>query len=205
MKAARLIASGQPVPDDDALLARVANGDSQALDLLYERYARLVYSLALRILNDGDLAEDIVQETFWRVWRRSETFRTGRGSVVGWISGIARNLSIDELRRQRTRPNEVRDTEANPVLREMVDGRMDVVGVALENERRRLIAAALQQMTPEQRQAIELAYFGGLSQSEIAERLHSPIGTIKTRIRSGLRKLREILTAQHLGADDLTE
>jgi RNA polymerase sigma-70 factor, ECF subfamily len=205
MKAARLIASSQPVPDDEALLARVAKSDSQALALLYERYARLVYSLALRILNNGELAEDIVQETFWRVWRRSETFRTGRGSVVGWISGIARNLSIDELRRQRTRPNEVRDTEANPVLREMVDGRMDVVGVALENERRRLIAAALQQMTAEQRQAIELAYFGGLSQSEIAERLHSPIGTIKTRIRSGLRKLHEILTAQQLGVDDLTE
>jgi RNA polymerase sigma-70 factor (ECF subfamily) len=205
MKAARLIASGQSVPDDEALLARITERDSQALALLYERYARLVYSLALRMLNNVELAEDIVQETFWRVWRRSETYRTGRGSVVGWISGIARNLSIDELRRQRARPSEVHDTEANPVLRDMVDGRMDVVGVALESERRRLIQAALQQMTPEQRQAIELAYFGGLSQSEIAERLQSPIGTIKTRIRSGLRKLREILAAQQLGAEDLTE
>jgi RNA polymerase sigma-70 factor (ECF subfamily) len=123
--------------------------------------------------------------------------------VAGWISGIARNLSIDELRRQRARPSEVHDTEASPVLRDMIDGHMDVVAVALESERRRLIAAALGQMTAEQRQAIELAYFGGMSQSEIAERLHSPIGTIKTRIRSGLRKLREILTTQYLGAEDL--
>jgi RNA polymerase sigma-70 factor (ECF subfamily) len=205
MTAARPIASSQPAPDDEALLVRIANSDSQALALLYERYARLVYSLALRILGSGELAEDIVQETFWRVWRRNATYRTGRGSVVGWISGIARNLSIDELRRQRARPNVVYDTETNPVLRDIVDGRMDVAGAALESERRRLIAAALQQMTAEQRQAIELAYFGGLSQSEIAERLHSPIGTIKTRIRSGLRKLREILTAQQLGAEDLTE
>lgn len=205
MKAARLIASGQPEPDDEALLARVAKRDSQALALLYERYARLVYSLALRMLGNSELAEDIVQETFWRVWRRGETYRTGRGSVAGWISGIARNLSIDELRRQRARPSEVYDTDASPVLRDMVDRRMDVVEAALESERRRLIALALQQMTPDQRQAIELAYFGGLSQSEIAERLHSPLGTIKTRIRSGLRKLREILAGEQLAPEDLTE
>ncbi len=158
MKLARPIASGQPAPDDEALLARVANNDSQALDLLYERYARLVYSLALRILNNGELAEDIVQETFWRVWRRSATYQARRGSVVGWISGIARNLSIDELRRQRARPSEVRDSEASPVLRDMVDGRMNVVEVALEHERRRAIEAALRQITAEQRQAIELAF-----------------------------------------------
>lgn len=205
MKAARRTASGQPIPDDETLLARIAKRDSEALALLYERYARLVYSLALRILGNGELAEDIVQETFWRVWRRSETYRTGRGSVVGWISGIARNLSIDELRRQRARPSEIHDTEENPVLRDLVDGRMDVAAVALEGERRHLIEAALSQMTAEQRQAIELAYFGGLSQSQIAERLQSPIGTIKTRIRSGLRKLRDILAAQQLGAEDLTE
>jgi RNA polymerase sigma-70 factor (ECF subfamily) len=205
MKAARRTAGGQPMPDDETLLARIAERDSQALALLYERYARLVYSLALRMLGNAELAEDIVQETFWRVWRRNQTYRTGRGSVVGWISGIARNLSIDELRRQRARPSEVHDTGANPVLRDMVDRRMDVVGVALEGERRDLIEAALSQITPEQRQAIELAYFGGLSQSQIAERLQSPIGTIKTRIRSGLRKLREVLAAQQLGPEDLTE
>lgn len=205
MKVARQKASGPPAPDDAALLARVAKRDGQALDLLYERYARLVYSLALRMLNNAELAEDVVQEAFWRVWRRAGTYQAGRGSVGGWIAGIARNLSIDELRRQRSRPNAVYDTEDNPVLRDIEDSRLDVVGAALEHEQRGLILEALGQISPEQREAIELAYFGGLSQSEIAERLHSPIGTIKTRIRSGLRKLRDVLATYAHDAHDTTE
>src|SRR5581483_11915433 len=114
MKLARMAASAQPPPDDQTLLARIANGDSQALDLLYERYARAVYSLAVRMVGAGEPAEDVVQETFWRVWRRSSTFQSQRGSVAGWIYGIAHNLSIDELRRQRTRPALVYDTEEQP-------------------------------------------------------------------------------------------
>jgi RNA polymerase sigma-70 factor (ECF subfamily) len=191
--------------DDRALLARVSDGDSRALDTLYERYSRVVYGLALRILGEAELAEDVVQETFWRVWRRSGTFQSGRGQVASWIFGIAHNLSVDELRRQRSRPRSVYDTEATPVLRDREDGRMDVVAEALENERGRLIGAALQQIAAEQREAIELAYFGGLSQSEIAERLQSPIGTIKTRIRLGLRKLRDLLLAQNLRFEDITD
>jgi RNA polymerase sigma-70 factor (ECF subfamily) len=202
MKLARMAASAQPRPDDQTLLARIANGDSQALDLLYERYARAVYSLAVRMVGAGEPAEDVVQETFWRVWRRSSTFQSQRGSVAGWIYGIAHNLSIDELRRQRTRPALVYDTEEQPVLRDLPDARQDVVASVEEQERRRLIAEALQQITAEQRQALELAYFGGLSQSQIAEQLHSPIGTVKTRIRLGLRKLREILTARNSSAED---
>jgi len=202
MKLARMAASAQPPPDDQTLLARIANGDSQALDLLYERYARAVYSLAVRMVGAGEPAEDVVQETFWRVWRRSSTFQSQRGSVAGWIYGIAHNLSIDELRRQRTRPALVYDTEEQPVLRVLPDARQDVVASVEEQERRRLIAEALQQITAEQRQALELAYFGGLSQSQIAEQLHSPIGTVKTRIRLGLRKLREILAARNSSAED---
>jgi RNA polymerase sigma-70 factor (ECF subfamily) len=205
MKGAPPRTDDKPAPDDKVLLARVAASNNQALDLLSERYARVVYSLALRMLGNPELAEDIVQETFWRVWRRSATFQSGRGSVAGWIYGIARNLCIDELRRQRARPSEIRDTAENPVLRNLVDADMDVIGLAQGNERRRLIEGALQQITADQRQAIELAYFGGLSQSEIAERLQSPIGTVKTRIRSGLRKLRDVLAAQHLGAEDVIE
>lgn len=192
-----------PALDDEALLARVAGRDSLALDVLYERYARLVYGLALRMLGSAEHAEDIVQETFWRVWRRGGTFQTGRGSVVAWIMGIARNLSVDELRRQRVRPSQVYDTEDTPVLRDLVDEQVDLVDIALGGERRRLIERALQQLSGEQRQAIELAYFGGLSQSEIAERLQSPIGTIKTRIRLGMRRLREALLAQDPRAEDL--
>ena len=202
MTAAPRPTNHQAAIDDQALLAQVAEGDTRALDMLYERYARVVYGLALRILGEAELAEDVVQETFWRVWRRSRTFQPGRGQVASWIFGIARNLSVDELRRQRARPNQIYDTAETPVLRDKEDLRMDVAGGALENERRRLINEALQQISNEQREAIELAYFGGLSQSEIAERLQSPIGTIKTRIRLGLRKLRDVLMAQHLGVED---
>jgi RNA polymerase sigma-70 factor (ECF subfamily) len=195
----------QAALDDRALLARVADGDSRALDTLYDRYSRVVYGVALRILGQAELAEDVVQETFWRVWRRSQTFQSGRGQVASWIFGIAHNLSVDELRRQRSRPRPVYDTDETPVLRDIEDDRMDVAAEAIENERGRLIGAALQQISADQREAIELAYFGGLSQSEIAERLQSPIGTIKTRIRLGLRKLRDVLLAQNIRVEDITD
>jgi RNA polymerase sigma-70 factor (ECF subfamily) len=197
--------SSRAATEDEALLARVAAGDSRALESLYDRYARVVYSTALRILGMAELAEEVVQETFWRVWRRSGTFQPGRGQVSSWILGIAHNLAIDELRRQRARPSPVYDEENRPVLREMEDSRMDVVGSALEEEQRRLISAALEQIPGEQREAIELAYFGGLSQSEIAARLHDPLGTVKTRIRLGLQKLRAILIAQGFPSADLDE
>jgi RNA polymerase sigma-70 factor (ECF subfamily) len=190
--------------EDQALLAQVADGDSRALDMLYDRYARVVYGVALRILGESELAEDVVQETFWRVWRRARTFQSGRGKVAAWIFGIAHNLSIDELRRQRSRPLPVYDTDETPVLRDREDSQMDVVANALEHERGRLVDAALQQISADQREVIELAYFGGLSQSQIAERLQSPIGTVKTRIRLGLRKLRDLL-AQDMRADDIAD
>ncbi len=205
MTGARLPLNRSPVPDDTDLLARIVQNDADALDLLYERHSRVVYSLALRMLRSAELAEDVVQETFWRVWRRSATFEGRRGSVASWIFGIAHNLSVDELRRQRARPSLVRDTPDDPVLGAIVDAGADVGDLALQNELRRQIVAALAQIPADQRQAIELAYFGGLSQSEIAERLQSPIGTVKTRIRNGLRRLRDVLLAQHLAAEDITE
>jgi RNA polymerase sigma-70 factor (ECF subfamily) len=200
-----LRSSDRTAPEDEALHARVASGDSRALEALYDRYSRIVYGTALRMLGTAELAEEIVQETFWRVWRRSGTFQPGRGQVSSWILGIAHNLAIDELRRQRARPNPVYDEEDRPVLRDMEDSRMDVAGTALEDEQRRLISAALDQIPAEQREAIELAYFGGLSQSEIAARLQNPLGTVKTRIRLGLQKLRDILSAQGYQPLDLGE
>jgi RNA polymerase sigma-70 factor (ECF subfamily) len=197
--------SGRTAHEDEALLARVAAGDSRALETLYDRYSRVVYSSALRILGMAELAEEVVQETFWRVWRRSGTFQPGRGQASSWILGIAHNLAIDELRRQRARPSPVYDEEGRPVLRDMEDSRMDVAGAALDSEQRRLISAALDQIPAEQREAIELAYFGGLSQSEIASRLQNPLGTVKTRIRLGLQKLRDILTSQGFQPVDLGE
>jgi RNA polymerase sigma-70 factor, ECF subfamily len=197
--------SGRTAPEDEVLLARVAAGDSRALETLYDRYSRIVYSTALRMLGAADLAEEVVQETFWRVWRRSGTFQPGRGQVSSWILGIAHNLAIDELRRQRARPTPVYDEEDRPVLRDIEDHRIDVAGAAIEEEQRRLINAALAQIPAEQREAIELAYFAGLSQSEIAMRLKNPLGTVKTRIRLGLQKLRDVLASQGYQALDLGE
>jgi RNA polymerase sigma-70 factor (ECF subfamily) len=202
MRELRFLRRDRAAPDDETLLARIADGDSRALELLYDRYARVVYALAVRMLGTGELAEDIVQETFWRVWRRSNTFQARRGQVAAWIFGIAHNLSIDELRRQRARPEQVYDTDERPVLRDHIDPTADVVGAALEQEQRRLITTALEQIPGEQRQVIELAYFGGLSQSEIAARLGTPLGTVKTRVRLGLQKLRELLAAQGAQAVD---
>lgn len=189
--------------DDEALLSRIAHSDSGALERLYDRHARVVYATALRMLGNTELAEDIVQETFWRVWRRSASFATGRGQVAGWIFGIAHNLCIDELRRQRSRPSYVYGEQEQQALLEQPDTQGDVAITAMERERRKTIRQALEQIPAEQREVLELAYFGGLSQSEIAQRLNSPIGTIKTRTRLALQKMRDALQSLQIGAEEL--
>lgn len=192
------------VASDEDLLARIAEGDSSALATLYERYARVVYGLALRMLGNRELAEDLVQETFWRVWRRGSTFNHERGRVASWVLGIAHNLAIDELRRQRLRPIPVYEDDDQPVLHELEDEQVDVAAEALGGEQRRTLINALEHIPPEQREVIELAYFGGLSQREIAERLQNPIGTVKTRARLALQKLRDVLMAHGLRPEDLS-
>ena len=192
------------VVSDEDILARIADGDSAALAALYERYARVVYGLALRMLGNRELAEDLVQETFWRVWRRSNTFNRERGRVASWVLGIAHNLAIDELRRQRLRPVPVYEDDARQVLQELEDEQVDVAAAALSSEQRSTLLNALAHIPPEQREVIELAYFGGLSQREIAERLQNPIGTVKTRARLALQKLRDVLLAHGLRPEDFS-
>ncbi len=179
--------------DDEALMIQVAAGSMPALELLYDRHARTVYGLSLRMLANADYAEEVVQEAFWRVWRRSATFRAGEGQFTAWLFGIAHNLCIDELRRQRVRPQQVYDQPENPILYDLPDTRHDVDTLVWQSEQRRLITDALRQLPPDQRQVIELAYFRGLSQREIASQLQDPLGTVKTRIRLGLQKIRHIL------------
>lgn len=188
--------------DDEALMLQVASGNSRALELLYDRYSRVVYGLSLRMLANAELAEDVVQEAFWRVWRRSSTFRAGQGQFTAWLFGIAHNLCIDELRRQRSRPTPVYDNSENPVLLTTPDDDQDVDALTWQAEQRRLIVAALHELPPDQRAAIELAYFTGLSQREVAEHLGDPLGTVKTRIRLGLQKLRQFLHTHGIGQDD---
>jgi RNA polymerase sigma-70 factor, ECF subfamily len=188
--------------DDQLLIAAVARGESQALEVLYDRYSGVVYRLAFRMLKHREQSEEIVQEVFWRVWRRSSSFERERGRVAQWIFGIAHNLCIDEMRRMRARPNPVYDDENHPVIQQLIDDQVDVPAAAWASEQRRVIVSALASLPSAQREAIELAYFGGLSHQEIADQLDRPLGTIKTRVRLGLQKLGSILSLSGMQAGD---
>jgi RNA polymerase sigma-70 factor (ECF subfamily) len=188
--------------DDQLLITAVARGESQALEVLYDRYSGVVYRLAFRMLKHREQSEEIVQEVFWRVWRRSSSFERERGRVAQWIFGIAHNLCIDEMRRMRARPNPVYDDENHPVIQQLIDDQVDVPAAAWASEQRRVIVSALASLPSAQREAIELAYFGGLSHQEIADQLDRPLGTIKTRVRLGLQKLGSILSLSGMQAGD---
>jgi len=187
---------------DELLMAHVAAGDSTALDQLYGRYARIAYGLALKILASSEPAEDVVQEAFWRVWSRAATFQAGSGQFAPWLFGIVRNLCIDELRRRNARPVQLANTADDHALLTIPDPQPELDTLTWEAERRRLILGALAELPPDQRQVIELAYFGGLSQREIADKLNNPLGTVKTRVRLALTKLRAMLQHQGIGQED---
>lgn len=173
-------------------MAQVAAGDGAALGMLYDRYSTSVYSLALRILSDRQLAEELVQETFLRVWRQAASYQAMRGALAAWILGIARNLAIDELRRRGARP-QVAPGDADERLALVESDEDDPSDQVYTRIRHDVVAGALDQLPGAQREVLELAYFGGLSQSEIAGRLGEPLGTVKTRMRLGLQKLKSIL------------
>lgn len=188
--------------DDLTLIAAISQGDSRALEALYDRYSAVVYRMALRIVKNQELAEDIVQEVFWRVWRRSSSFERERGRVAQWLFGVAHNLCIDELRRMRSRPISVYEDVEHPLIQQLPDERTDVASEAWQSEQRRVITDMLDQLPEAQRQAIEMAYFGGMSHQEIATKLNRPLGTIKTRVRLGLHKLKSLLSAKGLQSSD---
>lgn len=187
---------------DEALMSLVAGGDSQALEQLYGRYARVAYGLAVKILSNAEQAEDVVQEAFWRVWNRAATFQAGNGQFAPWLFGIVRNLCIDEIRRRQSRPTALQQDSDEQALLAVPDSQPDMDTLTWEAERRRLITSALAELPPDQRQVIELAYFGGLSQREIADKLNNPLGTVKTRVRLALGKLKGVLQHQGIGQED---
>ena len=182
--------------EDDLLITRVAAGDRHAFELLYDRYAATVFGVAMKMLADRDAAEDAVQEIFWRVWRRAGSFDHSR-AFAPWLFGIAHNYCIDELRRRKVRPQPVYEDDEHPVLSDIPDD-VDVGEAAVLADQRAIVRAALDRLPEEQRQALLLAYFGGLTQQEIAARLGNPLGTVKTRMRLGLLKLRALLQGQAL-------
>jgi RNA polymerase sigma-70 factor (ECF subfamily) len=176
----------QPSTGDDAsdasLLARIQAGDERAMASLYDRYSRVVYSVALRVLRDPAASEDVLQEVFMQIWRNPSSFIAARGSLGGWLSIVARNRSIDTLRRKRPSVDVDDVALASPF------------NLADEAERNTLMErarAVIVQLPREQRKTLEMAFFDGLTHSEIAEITGDPLGTVKTRIRSALLTLRK--------------
>ena len=178
---------------DRALVARIAEGDERALGELYDRHAALVYAMAYRVLGDRADAEEAAAETFAQAWREAGRFESGRGSVAAWLVMMARTRALDLARASQRRSRITLVAAASEPRDETGEWSDTPEGAAIAGERARLVRDAIAQLTPVQREAIELAYYGGLSQSEIAERLHAPLGTVKTRLRLGMQKLRETL------------
>ncbi len=188
--------------EDVSLVQRVASGDSSALEKLYDRYGQAVYSLALRIVRDPQVAEELTQEVFVRLWRYAGTYEPARGRVSGWLLGITHNLALNEVRRWQSRPQKADlVTDDDERAYELVDENADSAEAAWLNIRREAIVQALGQLPTPQRQAIELAFFGGLTHLEIANLLGDPLGTIKSRIRIGMQRLKQLLLAQGIEAE----
>lgn len=184
---------------DEELLAHLVDGEQWPMAVLYDRYVRLVFSMVLKILHDEKQAEDIVQEVFLRVWRSADSFRAGRGDFVNWLLGIAHNRAIDELRRQGSQRRSAVIVDDNEALGRVPDPNEGPAELARIVQERRAVRRALETLPAEQRHVIELAYFGGLSQREIAEHTGAPLGTVKTRVRLGLKKLRDSLETAGAG------
>jgi RNA polymerase sigma-70 factor, ECF subfamily len=191
---ARLRAVPEPVPEplsvdtmDVELLLRVADRDRQAFELLYRRYVRSVFGLALRRLRDRQRAEDAVQETFTAVWRSASSYKPERGPAAPWLYAVARNAIVDRMRTRTEAPAEAPDLPSNE------PGPSDRAESAFVSWR---VHRALEELPAKEREVVELAYWSGLSQSEVADYLHIPLGTVKTRTRSALARLADLLEGE---------
>ena len=173
---------------DASLLVEIAQGDEAAMAQFYSRHAKRVYSVALRVLRDPSSAEDVLQDIFMQIWRKPETFNVTRGSLEGWLSVIARNRAIDVIRGRK--PTELIDDLPLPSSQDLAAE----VEHSVTLERVKQLVATLPQ---EQRQALNLAFFQGLTHSEIAQKTGDPLGTVKTRIRIGLQTLGKLFGDDH--------
>ena len=176
---------------DEILVTQVARGSSAAFEALYDRYASAVLGISLKVIGDQALAEDVLQETFWRVWKSAATYQSQRGTLTSWLFRIARNLAIDAYRRRNVRPQAFYSADgSDAILDETPDPDMDVAEQAQSILKNRQIRNALASLPGVQRQVIEMAYFYGMTRQEIAEATGEALGTIHTRARLALQKLR---------------
>ena len=177
---------------DIELLKAVSRGDEQALAQLYDNYRVILFGLLVRILNSREEAEDVLQEVFLQVWRRAKDFDETRGKPFTWLVTLARSRAIDRLRSLGAR-----DRVAQASIREASEEVSDAAFDTFRSEQRALVTSALSQLPEEQKRPLVLAYFDGLTQSEIAANLGAPLGTVKTRVRAGMMKLREVLAGKN--------
>ncbi|HEY6412725.1 MAG TPA: sigma-70 family RNA polymerase sigma factor [Edaphobacter sp.] len=179
-------ASPQSSQDDTTLLALVKRGDEYAMASLFDRYSRVVYSVALRVLRDPASAEDILQEVFMQLWRNPDAFTATRGNLGGWLAVVSRNRSIDALRRKKP---------MDPVNELTLASPYNLANDAERNNMMEKARGVIVKLPAEQRKTLEMAFFDGLTHSEIAEMTGDPLGTVKTRIRSALTTLRKAFQA----------
>ena len=188
---------------DEELVGRLAQGDLTALEALYTRYARPVFSLAMRILGDTADAEEVTQDVFERVWRHAPTFDSERGRFGTWLMSMTHHVAIDKVRKRQRRPQTIHGEAAERVALVLPDTGADVSESTLRNLEAQQVRRALHSLPPSQQQAIELAYFGGLSHLEIAAALGDPLGTVKARIRRGMERLRSALESFGVEGDSI--
>jgi RNA polymerase sigma-70 factor (ECF subfamily) len=189
------VTPAQSAPRDQDLIVRIAQGDERAIATLYDRYAQVLYAVAYRIVRERADADEVVLEALAQAWREASRFESTRGSVAAWLTMMTRSRALDQVR-SRDRRTRITDAAAqeDPVTAPAMGVWRDRPNDGVEaSERQTRVREALDQLSPPQREAIELAYYEGMSQSEIAERLQEPLGTIKTRMRLGMQKLRDAL------------
>lgn len=179
--------------DDETLLARIAEAEAGALGELYDRYGRLIYSLAMNIVYDRSTAEEVTQDVFTELWRKAGQYHAEQGKVITWLAVIARNRAIDNLRRMNVRPEGHSVDWSEDIFPELHNPVTVEQSIELEQQKG-LVRSALAQLPEEQRECLALAYFLGYSHQQISEALNEPLGTVKTRLRLAMRRLRHILS-----------
>lgn len=175
------------------LLQRVAQGDQRAFADLYDATGRYVFGILRRMLNDAEAAEEVAQEVYLQVWKSADSFDPERGSAWSWLALLTRSRAVDRMRAEGSYRGAIEGVEREPSLTPVANPTGSPHAQAMRSERSELVHGAVSRLPPDQREALELAFFGGLTHREIADRTETPLGTVKSRIRSGLSKLRDHL------------